>query len=305
MRISDTIHVDDLNSENTRIDKYIADFYNGLTRSQLKARNTDVFINNKPVKLSRIVNNGDLIKIEYDSVPESDMKAENIELDIIYEDENIAVINKTQGMVVHPAPGNPNGTLANALLYHFENYIKVTEEDEIRPGIVHRLDKDTSGIIITAKNIKTHEFLSEQFRLKKAKKKYLAAVKGKMHTTSGTIETNLTRDTKNRKRFAVSTSSDKGKHALTHYRVLKEYRDASLVALELETGRTHQLRVHMQHIGCPIIGDPVYSRKITRYNDFTLMLHAYTLEIEIPLYGLKKFFAPLPVRFKNFILMNS
>jgi len=299
MRISETIEVRDFELTDIRIDKYIADYCQIISRSQLKSRNADLYINEVPVKHSRMVKNGDIIRIEYDSVPESNLLPENIELDIIYEDQNVVVINKRQGMVVHPAAGNPGGTLANALLFHFDDSSYDFDEDDQRPGIVHRLDKDTSGIIITAKNIRTHDFLSQQFRDKKVKKKYLAIVKGQLPEKKGIIETYLTRDRNNRKKFITSQFS--GKYALTHYNVLKEFPDASLVALELHTGRTHQLRVHMQHSGCPIIGDPVYSRKIIKYSDLTMMLHAYILEITLPEYGLKRFHAPLPERFKKFI----
>ncbi len=303
MRISETIEVRDIESDDIRIDKYISDYLKTLSRSQLKARNAAVYVNELQVKLSRTVKSGDVIRIEYDSAPESFLKPEKIELDVIYEDENVAVINKAQGMVVHPAAGNPDGTLANALMYHFDDSDSDFEESDQRAGIVHRLDKDTSGIIITAKNSAAHDFLSEQFRSKKVRKRYLAIVKGKMQAREGTIETYLARDRNNRKKFTVVQG--KGKYALTHYRVLKEFSDATLLVLQLETGRTHQLRVHMQHCGCPIIGDPIYSRKIIKYADITMMLHAYTLEIEIPDYGFKKYFAPLPERFKKFIRENS
>ena len=286
-----------------RIDKYISDHAKILTRSQLKARNAKVYINGKEVKLSKTVKINDTIDIEYDSSPEIDIKPEKIDLDIIYEDENIAVINKPQGMVVHPAAGNPGGTLANAFLHYFGESDFEKDDDDIRPGIVHRLDKDTSGVIITAKNSAAHEFLSHQFRKKKVHKKYLAVVKGKMQSQEGVIETNLARDRNNRKKFQVIVG--KGKEALTRFRVLKEFEDSSLVSLEPETGRTHQLRVHMQHCGCPILGDPLYSRKIAKYGEITMMLHAHILIIEIPVYGIKKFIAPLPERFKKFVRENS
>ncbi len=303
MRISKQLNIENLELPEIRIDKYLSDYLKILTRSQLKTRNTKIYINGKEAKFSRTVKNGDSVSIEYDSAPELDIKPENIDLDIIYEDENVAVINKPQGMVVHPAAGNPDGTLANAFLYHFADNDFDKEDDDQRPGIVHRLDKDTSGVIITAKNSAAHEFLSMQFRQKKVKKKYLAIVKGKMPTQEGVIETNLARDRNNRKKFAAVTG--KGKSAVTCFKVLKEFEDSSLISLEPETGRTHQLRVHMQYYGCPIIGDPLYSRKIAKHGGITMMLHAYILIIELPLYGIKKFHAPLPERFKKFIKENS
>ena len=307
MRINKQFKVENLNLPEIlpeiRIDKYISDHLQILTRSQLKARDAKVFINGKEAKLSKTVKDGDSIDIEYDSAPETNIKPEKIDLDIIYEDENVAVINKPQGMVVHPAAGNPSGTLANAFLYYFGDTDFEKDEDDTRPGIVHRLDKDTSGVIITAKNSAAHEFLSQQFRDKKVEKKYLAVVKGRMRSRVGAIEANLLRDRNNRKKFSVVTG--KGKEALTRFRVLKEFEDTTLLSLEPETGRTHQLRVHMQHYGCPIIGDPIYSRKIVKYGDLTMMLHAYILIIDIPGYGIKKFHAPLPERFKKFIRENG
>ena len=299
MRINKQFKVDNLNQLEIRIDKYISEHLEILTRSQLKARDAKVYVNGKEAKLSKTIKIGDTIDIEYDSAPEMSIKPEKIDLDIIYEDENIAVINKPQGMVVHPAAGNPSGTLANAFLYYFGDTDFEKDDDDARPGIVHRLDKDTSGVIITAKNSAAHEFLSQQFRKKGVKKKYLAIVKGKMRSREGVIKTNLARDRSNRKKFSVVTG--KGKDALTCFRVLKEFEDSSLVSLEPETGRTHQLRVHMLHCGCPIIGDPLYSRKIAKYGDITMMLHAYILIIEIPEYGIKKFHAPLPEGFKKFV----
>ena len=303
MRVNKQFRIDNLELPEIRIDKYISDYLKILTRSQLKARDAKVYINGKEVKLSKTVKSNDSIDIEYDSAPEIDIKPEKIDLDIIYEDENIAIINKAQGMVVHPAAGNSGGTLVNAFLYHFGDADFEKDDDDRRPGIVHRLDKDTSGVIITAKNSAAHEFLSHQFRKKRVKKKYLAIVKGKMQMREGVIETNLARDRNNRKKFSVVIG--KGKTALTHFRVLKEFEDTSLVSLEPETGRTHQLRVHMQHCGCPILGDPLYSRKIAKYGEITMMLHAHVLIIEIPVYGIKKFHAPIPERFKKFIKENS
>ena len=303
MRINKQFKIDNLDLPEIRIDKYISDHLKILTRSQLKARDAKVFINGKEVKLSKTVKNNDSIDIEYDSAPEVDIKPEKIDLDIIYEDENIAVINKPQGMVVHPAAGNPGGTLANAFLYYFGDNDFDKEDDDIRPGIVHRLDKDTSGVIITAKNSVAHEFLSQQFRDKKVKKKYLALVKGRMRSREGAVDANLIRDRNNRKKFTVVTG--KGKEAVTRFRVLKEFEDTTLISLEPETGRTHQLRVHMQHYGCPIIGDPLYSRKIVKYGEMTMMLHAHILIIEIPVHGIKKFHAPVPERFKKFVRENG
>jgi 23S rRNA pseudouridine1911/1915/1917 synthase len=304
MRIKESLVINDIDTlSDIRIDKYISKQFDFLSRSQLKAKNAVFYINGKESKFSAFVKTGDLVEIEYDAAHEISLKPEKIDLDIIYEDKNITVINKPQGMVVHPAAGNPAGTLANALLYHLKDG-ELDDNDDIRHGIVHRLDKETSGIIITAKNVFSHEFLSQQFRIKKTRKKYLAVVKGKMKFLSGVIDTYLTRDKKNRKKYQIDAAKN-GKRAITNFKVLKEFQDSSLILLEPETGRTHQLRVHMQHVGCPIIGDPLYARKIQKYSDYTMMLHAYTLEIEIPEYGMQRFLAPLPERFKKFIIYNK
>lgn len=306
MRKTTKITVDS-QQKNLRLDKCITLLAPELTRSQLKTLNCLVKLNGKEEKLSKTVKSGDAIEIEYDILPDISGRPEpeNIEIDIIYEDNNVAAINKKQGMVVHPAVGNFSGTLANALMYHLEENNEQNDFDDSdeRPGIVHRIDKETSGVIITAKNNASHGFLSQQFRDRKTVKKYLAIVKGKLHEKSGTIETYIARDRANRKKFAVA--KEKGKYAITHYKVLKEFYDASLLLITIETGRTHQIRVHMSSIGAPVIGDPLYSRKILKYDSYTMLLHAYILQIEIPEKGFMKFFAPLPERFKRFIKENS
>lgn len=297
----------DHQQKSLRLDKCIALLAPELTRSQLKTLNCLVKLNGKEEKLSKTVKNGDIIEIEYDTLTNISGRPEpeNIEIDILYEDNNVAVINKKQGMVVHPAAGNFSGTLANALMHHLEENNEESDFDDsnARPGIVHRIDKETSGVIITAKNNASHEFLSQQFRDRTTVKKYLTIVKGKLPGKSGTIETYIARDPANRKKFAVANG--KGKHAITHYKVLKEFTGASYLLITLETGRTHQIRVHMSSIGSPVIGDSLYSRKILKYDSYTMLLHAYVLQIEIPEKGSMKFFAPLPERFKRFIKENS
>ncbi len=274
------ISIDNSEHEGMRVDKFISDILKLFTRSQIKNRDLQVIINDKKVKLSRRISLNDELEIKYSNPAPVSFSAEKIDLDIVYEDKSVIVINKPQGMVVHPAIGNYTGTLVQGLLYHCENLKKSFDSDEIRPGIVHRLDKDTSGIIIAAKDPETKEFLSRQFRLKKTEKIYHAIIKGRIKKGIGVIENYLIRDPSNRKRFTWSENS--GKYSITEYRVLKRWEDYTLVKLIPKTGRTHQLRVHMLSMGHPILGDPVYGRSDKRNRDVTMMLHAVSLGIFLP-----------------------
>jgi 23S rRNA pseudouridine1911/1915/1917 synthase len=224
---------------------------------------------------------------------------ENLELEILYEDEHVVVLDKKQGMVVHPAKGNYSGTVVNGLLYHFQDLRNRFPEPEIRPGIVHRLDKDTSGVLIAARNRETHAFLTAEFREKKVKKLYTALVKGAPRQDEGVVETGIQRDPGNRKRFTWCREG--GKQAITRYRVLTRWNNYSLLTLKPGTGRTHQLRVHCRYLGCPVLGDPIYSRKDTALPEATLMLHASRLAIRLPHTGTRIFKSPLPVRFHKII----
>ena len=295
-----------------RLDAYVATNQN-ITRSRLKQGVKSIKVNNKDVKLSHKLKGGEEVEITFeDSVPE-DIFPENIPLDIVYEDENVTVVNKAQGMVTHPGAGNWNGTLVNALLYHWgkksnwktevdsENQGEdeaVLESKNQRPGIVHRLDKDTSGIIITARNRDAEEWLQSKFYKRKVYKEYIAIVKGNPKKKAGEIKTQIVRDSKNRKRFVATEDKTKGKFAHTDYVCLGVYGEYSLMRLKLHTGRTHQIRVHLKHIGCPILGDPIYARPDKNFPHATLMLHARVLGIKLPK-GEKKFFvAKTPKRFK-------
>ncbi len=299
--ISELFTVELDNSEGLRADRYIADHLEIFSRSQIKNRNVRVLLNNKEIKLSKILNSGDLITVEYDHLEPLDLSPEKIKLDIIYEDSNSIVINKPQGMVVHPGAGNFTGTLVHGLLYHCLEMRDKFPLDDIRPGIVHRLDKDTSGIIISAKNPCTLEFLSSQFRNKSTQKSYLAIVKGVPFKPEGRIETYIVRDQNNRKKFTVS--ENRGKKAITRYKVIKAWDNFSLLLLKPETGRTHQLRVHLLHLGHPILGDPIYGRKSAIFPDIGLMLHAFRLSITLPGKNCKPsvFVAPVPMRFIKII----
>lgn len=282
-----------------RADKYISD-NDILSRSQMKLRNTKIFLRNEEIKLSRKITNNDILIVEWEDAPPMNIEAEEIPLDIIYEDESVIVLNKEQGVVVHPANGHYTGTLVQGLLYYVKNLGSNFNDQLERPGIVHRLDKDTSGVIITAKNPETHEFLSNQFRDKTNEKYYLALVRGYPPKRRGTIDTFITRNPVDRKKFV--THESQGKNAITQYRVLRNWDKYSLMLLKLKTGRTHQLRVHMTHLGCPILGDPVYGRKDNKFPEATLMLHAWRLKIKLP--GKEEqtlFQAAIPLRFKQML----
>ena len=273
-----------------RLDKYVASLPNGMNRSKLKSGITEILVNGKKSKLSQKINAQDKIDITWeDNIPDN-IEPEDIPLDIIYEDENVTVVNKKQGMVTHPACGNWSGTLVNALLFHWGReavkQVKEGSEQKImefrRPGIVHRLDKETSGIIITAKNRDVEEFLGNQFRNKTLRKEYILIVKGRPPAYAGDIRTQIIRDPKDRKRFKAVTDTDEGKYARTLYHCISSYGNYTLVRVRLKTGRTHQIRVHMKYIGCPIVGDSIYNKIDPIFPDATLMLHSKLLEIKIP-----------------------
>ncbi len=299
--VSETYTVELESAEGIRADRYIADHLGLFTRSQIKSRNVIIGFKGKNIRLSKILHNGDTIRISYNEQEPHNLIPENIKLDIIYENRNLIVINKAQGMVVHPGAGNFSGTLVHGLLYHCLEIKKRFPEDDPRPGVVHRLDKDTSGVIITAKDPDFLEYLSSQFREKRAKKSYLAVVKGVPKKKEGILDTYIARDLNDRKKFTVTEA--RGKRAVTQYRVMESWNNFSLIHLKPETGRTHQLRVHMLFMGNPILGDPVYGRKSDYIPDPGLMLHAYRLSIAIdPGSGtVRTFSAGIPERFTELI----
>lgn len=282
-----------------RVDKYISD-REILSRSQIKSRNAKVYLDGSEIKFSRKISNDDEVVVEWEDPPPMDIEPEELPLDIIFEDDNVIVLNKEQGMVVHPANGNYRGTLVQGLLYYVKNLGSQFNNELERPGIVHRLDKDTSGVIITAKDPATHEFLSNQFRERTNEKLYLAVVRGYPPKRRGTIDTYITRNPGDRKKFV--THEREGKRAVTVYRVLRNWDKYSLMLLKLKTGRTHQLRVHMIHIGCPIMGDPIYGRRDNKYPEATLMLHAWKLKIRLQgTEEMQEFKASIPLRFKKIL----
>lgn len=278
IELNSEIIVEDLDNKE-RLDVFLSN-ETGWTRSQVKLQidAKKVFVNGKTQKAGFLVKNNDKIELFF-SKDVLDLKAEpeDIPLDIVYEDDDFAIINKSQGMVVHPAPGAYNHTLVNALLFHFENLS--AGSGDVRPGIVHRIDKDTSGLLVVAKNDAAHASLSLQIAEHSCFRHYLALLEGNIKDDSGTIETFISRDTKDRKMMAVS---DTGKKAITHYFVKERFSGYCLVEFVLETGRTHQIRVHSKFLNHPIVGDKTYGIKNQKFNLAGQLLHAYKLELTHP-----------------------
>ena len=268
-----------------------------MQRSVFSLDSTMILVNGKESKKSTKVKPGDSIHIEYDEEVFEGLEAEDIPLSIIYEDDDILVINKEQGIAVHPGAGCFSGTVANALVGRYGEDFS-TSDDDTRPGIVHRLDKDTSGVMIIARTLESHHRLQTQFSSHKTEKHYYAIAKGFFTSQEGEINLNIERDPKNRKRFRATEKTDRGKDARTSYSVVKQMDGYALLLIRIYTGRTHQIRVHMQAIGHPLLGDPVYSRPDPSFPSATLMLHAYSLEIRHPSTGvMMSFKAELPQRF--------
>ena len=259
----------------SRLDTYLAEKLE-LSRSKIQKliKEDLVTVNGKNVNGSYQVKLNDEIEVNDDLDYEMKVEPENIPLDIVYEDDDLLVINKPSGMVVHPAAGHYTGTLVNALLYHFN----IESKDKIRPGIVHRLDKDTSGVMLVAKNEWTHERLSDMISKKEVKRHYLAIVNGLIKHDTGTIDAPIGRDPNNRQQMTVTDIN--AKDAITHFRVLKQYTENTLLECILETGRTHQIRVHLAYIGHPVNNDPTYCKK--KATDFGQMLHSKYIEFLHP-----------------------
>ena len=285
-----------IQTETGRIDKVLTGLFNDYSRSQIQLWLKDgaVSVNGQVVKANYKVKKNDEIVI---AVPEPEtlsIEAEDIPLEIVYEDKAVAVVNKPQGMVVHPSAGHPNGTMVNALMYHVKDLSSIN--GVIRPGIVHRIDKDTSGLLMVAKNDLAHESLAKQLKDKTSLRKYVALVHGVIPHEKGTINAPIGRSKVNRKMQAVR---EDGKPAVTHFNVLERFNDFTLVELTLETGRTHQIRVHMKYIGYPLAGDPVYGPSKTLKGNGQF-LHAKLLGFTHPITGQKMVFeAPLPTIFEK------
>ncbi len=298
-----------------RVDSYIASNLENISRSLVSDKESQIFINSKKAKNSTKVQNGDKIEFIYSEEFFEGIEPEDINLDILYEDKDILVINKNQGIVVHPGAGNHNSTIVNGLVHRYgESFSDKFEEEEteepsefvdedafLRPGIVHRLDKDTSGTMVIALNRESQRDLSEQFKDRKTSKIYIALVKGYFDKRRGRITDNLIRDPKDRKKF-ITCDKDKGKTADTSYLVLRQYRGYALVRINIHTGRTHQIRVHLKSINHPILGDPIYSNTDKKFKEASLMLHALQLDFKHPKTSEKmRFRAAMPKRFKDII----
>lgn len=280
-----------------RIDKVLAHQFNQFSRSHLQKwiEDGNIRVNGQPVKPKYKLAVGDQVVIEPEAPQKVDLTPEKIPLDIVYEDDDVIVVNKPQGMVVHPAPGHPNHTLVNALLYHSP---LSTINGEFRPGIVHRIDKDTSGLLMIAKNDLAHRSLAAQLKAKTNQREYVALVHGVIKQDAGTINAPIGRSKKDRKKQAVVSD---GRHAVTHFKVLHRFRHYTLVSCRLETGRTHQIRVHMKSIGHPLAGDPLYGPRKTLPGRGQY-LHARLLGFKHPRTGKELVFtAPLPEYFQQML----
>ncbi|SCA62605.1 Uncharacterized RNA pseudouridine synthase Cpar_0723 [Chlamydiales bacterium SCGC AG-110-P3] len=279
----------------SRLDKLLSQRYQGQqSRSyfQKLIRNELVLLNGRPVKKQVRPESGDEVEVEFALTPEVNLHPENLPLEVLYEDDHLIIINKSAGMVVHPAPGNWTGTFVNALLYHCGDSFQA--EASLRPGIVHRLDKNTSGCLVAAKNLHVQQRLVELFSLRKIYKEYIAVCVG--NPGDGTVDVPIGRHPVHRKQMAVIESG--GRHAVTHYSTLAHKDRLSVVKLVLETGRTHQIRVHLRHRGMPILGDCVYGTEAMnrQYSASRQMLHAYRLRFMHPITGEKlDVMAPIPV----------
>lgn len=278
-----------------RLDVYLSEKLD-KTRSAVKklVEDKNVTVNGKVEKAGKTLKEGDEITVILPDPVKLDLEAENIPLDIIYQDEDIAIINKPQGMTVHAGNGVHGSTLVNALLYHLDSLSGIN--GVIRPGIVHRIDKDTSGLLVVAKNDAAHVSLSEQIKNKTCRRIYLALVEGVVKENDGVIDTFIGRSDKNRTMMAVKQD---GRRAVTHYKVIRRYKDYTLMEFSLETGRTHQIRVHTKYLGHPVVGDPVYGYKTQKFKLNGQLLHAFRLELTHPRSGERMTFeAPLPDYFQ-------
>lgn len=288
--------------ENNRIDSYLAKQKEEISRVAVQRliEEEKILVNGKKTKASYKIQEDDEITIEEEEPKEIELKAQDIPVEIIYEDSDIIVVNKPKGMVVHPANGNPDGTLVNAIMSICKDSLSGIG-GEIRPGIVHRIDKDTSGILIVAKNDKAHINLSEQIKNHEVKKTYIALVRGIVKENEATINMPIGRSTKDRKKMAVTNN---GKEAITHFKVLERYtqNNCTLLEVKIETGRTHQIRVHLSQIGYPIIGDIVYSNGKNQWGIQGQALHAKSLKFKHPTTGKEMFLeAELPEYFQEML----
>ena len=286
--------------DNERLDFYVASELNDVSRSYIKKLINEerIFVNDRIKKASYLVKEGDRILVNLPEPKRLELTPQDIPIEIVYEDEHLAVINKPQGMVVHPAPGNYDKTLVNALLYHLDALSSIN--GIIRPGIVHRLDKDTSGLLVVAKSDLAHRGLSDQLKTHSVKREYIALVHFNLKDDMGTINEPIGRDTRDRKKMAVTYKNSKD--AITHYKVLKRYSKYTLVSVKLETGRTHQIRVHFSNMNHPVVGDPVYSKINNEFRLDKQLLHSKSLTFVHPISQIEMSFkSDLPNHFKSIL----
>jgi len=284
-----------------RLDVYINEQYPDYSRSRITGliKNSEITVNGKNVKAGYALQKGDIINVSFPDEPEDvQILPEKIELDIVYEDGDVIVVNKPKGMVVHPAAGHSEGTLVNALMYHCKDSLSGIN-GELRPGIVHRIDKDTTGLIIACKNDHAHNSIAAQLKEHSTTRRYLALVHGNFKEDEGVISKNIDRSKNDRKKMAIVPEYE-GRTAVTHYKVLERFGDVSLIECRLETGRTHQIRVHMSSIHHPLCGDEVYGLKKDRFSGCGQYLHAAVLGFNHPVTGeYLEFKADLPEYFKK------
>ena len=278
-----------------RTDSFIASL-GMFSRSQIARRSVQGFDSDgRALKMSRRLQNGDIVRVDWDDPLESDIHPEPLDLDVIYEDENCIVINKSQGLVVHPAPGHIHGTLVQGLLHRYSGMKE--RFDGIRPGIVHRLDKDTSGVMIAAKTPEALNFLAEQFSRREVGKVYLAISRGIPSEESAEILHPIGRDPYHRKRFNINTP--KARTAVTRYQIISKNTRHALLRIEILTGRTHQIRVHLKSAGTSVLGDPVYGRIDPEYPNASLMLHSWKLSLALPGGEYRQFTADIPLHLRQ------
>ena len=287
---------------NKRIDNYLSEKNEDLSRVTIQRliQEEEILVNGKKTKASYKVRKNDEITLEEEEPKEIELKAQDIPIEVVYEDKDIIVVNKPKGLVVHPANGNPDGTLVNAIMAICKDSLSGIG-GEIRPGIVHRLDKDTSGLLIVAKNDKAHINMSEQIKNHEVEKTYIALVKGIVKENEATINMPIGRSPKDRKKMAVVKT---GKEAITHFKVLERFykENCTLLEVKIETGRTHQIRVHLSQIGYPVVGDTTYSSGKNKWNIKGQCLHAKSLKFKHPITGKEMFLeAKLPKYFEDII----
>ncbi len=283
-----------LADDDERIDKVVTEWFADLSRSYIQKmiKDGNIFVNGKNIKSNYRVKEGDQIRCSIPACVEPEIAAQDIPLDILYEDEDLLVVNKPKGMVVHPSAGHYSNTLVNALLFHCHGQLSGIN-GVFRPGIVHRIDKDTTGSLIVCKSEAAHKGIAMQLKEHSITRKYRAICYGNFEQTQGTVDAPIGRDVRDRKKMAVNEKN--GKPAVTHYRVLQQFQGFSYIECELETGRTHQIRVHMTSIGHPLLGDEVYSRRTCKYKLQGQCLHAMTIGFVHPVKGeYMEFTAPLP-----------